>query len=361
MSRNWDKHNTALRDAEHYLYALAFVSDGGGDRVESIKKWLTMVMLTYGYSGYKVGKVALGGQTSNPSVYELFTGLEGAWDGLDYDKALQGAHRKRIGDDGTSLDHDWLRRLLSRSDASSALTALGAADITALLGPGQTLEASVRSQLEAALGEDLGDVRVHTGLEAERLAASLEAHAFTIGRHVIMGEGSWETDTPEGLGLLAHEATHVVQAAQGRLHETDTPARLDQLEAEAYGREAAFVAEAQARREATYARPDMVVRAEPTIRGSDTPAAPAGTAPPEPEPRLIELQPSAAEFPALRKDRRVTIDPVQEVIDTYRIPLNREEFLEDCKDRLLELLREEIELENERRETLAWNHFLPQA
>ena len=277
----------------------------------------------------------------------------------DADPVAPRVHRKRaLADDGTALDHDWLQRLLRRRDGHSALETLAAGDVAAVLGPGQALEASLRAELEAELGEDLGDVRVHTGLEASRLAAALEAHAFTLGKHIVMGEG-WQADTPEGLGLLAHEATHVVQAGQGRLHETDSPARLDRLEGEAYGREADVVARAEARREATYAFPNLVARHEPQPSGPSAPAPPETA--PDPAPRPVQLEPSAAEFPALRKDRRVTIDPVQEVLDLYALPLSREEFLGRCKDQLLELLRDELELENERRETLAWNPFLPQA
>ncbi|MEN0064581.1 MAG: DUF4157 domain-containing protein [Myxococcota bacterium] len=57
---------------------------------------------------------------------------------------------------------------------------------------------------DAAVGFDLSRVRVHDGPEAERAATSLNASAFTLGRHIVLGE----TATPQ---LLKHEARHAVQ------------------------------------------------------------------------------------------------------------------------------------------------------
>lgn len=68
-----------------------------------------------------------------------------------------------------------------------------------------------RSAFEAALGYDLGTVRIHTDGPAERVARMLGARAFTAGRDIAFGAGEFAPDTPEGVRLIAHELTHVVQ------------------------------------------------------------------------------------------------------------------------------------------------------
>lgn len=81
---------------------------------------------------------------------------------------------------------------------------------------GERLDETTRVQIERMMGHDFGDVRVHTGPEAEKAAASMKAQAFAHGDDVYFGEGEYAPQTPEGMGLLAHELTHVVQQRQGR-------------------------------------------------------------------------------------------------------------------------------------------------
>ncbi|MFD2470022.1 eCIS core domain-containing protein [Amycolatopsis silviterrae] len=69
---------------------------------------------------------------------------------------------------------------------------------------GTPLPAEVRGRLEDQLGEDLGDVRVHTGPEAARSARELGAIAYTAGEDIVLSG-------PADEHLLTHEAAHVVQ------------------------------------------------------------------------------------------------------------------------------------------------------
>ncbi|MBX3466083.1 MAG: DUF4157 domain-containing protein [Planctomycetes bacterium] len=218
--------------------------------------------------------------------------------------------------------------------------------------PGLPLELSVRNRLEAALGADLGAVRVHTGDAAERLAREIGAEAFTLGTKIFMGEGAWSPDTVEGLGTLVHEATHVVQAQQGRLAGPASPMRTRELETEAYARERAFVAGARGGAggggvaSARPAPPPLVMREAPPAQ-EELPAPEAGP---------------AAPTRALRKAAGGTAnDPIQRVMESWSIAeLSREEFLEQCTERVLELLREEVELDTERGATnMAWSYDLP--
>jgi Domain of unknown function (DUF4157) len=82
-------------------------------------------------------------------------------------------------------------------------------------GAGQPLEPQAQAQLEAGLGDQLGDVRVHTDAEAAELAGAVDAVAFTSGRDIFFGPGRYEPNTSAGLELLAHEAAHTVQQASG--------------------------------------------------------------------------------------------------------------------------------------------------
>ena len=80
---------------------------------------------------------------------------------------------------------------------------------------GRPLEADVRTDMEARLGADFSDVRVHTGAAAQRSAADLGACAFTSGSHVVIGHGGADRYT------LAHELTHVLQQRMGAVAGTD--------------------------------------------------------------------------------------------------------------------------------------------
>jgi hypothetical protein len=83
--------------------------------------------------------------------------------------------------------------------------------VVAALGPGRTLDGSLRGMFEPHLGRDLGDVRVHTSHEAARTAHALNARAFTVGNDVAFAAGAWAPHTSAGQRLLAHELSHVAQ------------------------------------------------------------------------------------------------------------------------------------------------------
>jgi hypothetical protein len=80
---------------------------------------------------------------------------------------------------------------------------------------GEPLDPGVRRSMEAALGHDFGDVQVHHDSGAGESAKSVQAHAYTVGNHVVFGDGRYQPDTADGQRTLAHELTHVVQQRQG--------------------------------------------------------------------------------------------------------------------------------------------------
>lgn len=83
------------------------------------------------------------------------------------------------------------------------------------LGGGSPLPEASREHFESRFARDFGDVRVHTGPEAERSARSVGARAFTKGRDVVFDAGEYAPGTRRGDRLLAHELTHVVQQRSG--------------------------------------------------------------------------------------------------------------------------------------------------
>ncbi|MGH7391048.1 MAG: eCIS core domain-containing protein [Candidatus Rokuibacteriota bacterium] len=77
--------------------------------------------------------------------------------------------------------------------------------------PGRPLDADVRSWFEPRMGHDLGRVRLHTDSAAAASARSVQALAYTVGRHIVFGPGHDATRSAAGRRLLAHELAHTVQ------------------------------------------------------------------------------------------------------------------------------------------------------
>lgn len=83
--------------------------------------------------------------------------------------------------------------------------------IAASRGGGQPLPTQVAGRLEPALGESLGDVRVHTGEGAAALARAVSARAFTVGNDIFFGSGEYRPGSAGGNELIAHEVAHTIQ------------------------------------------------------------------------------------------------------------------------------------------------------
>lgn len=80
---------------------------------------------------------------------------------------------------------------------------------------GRPLPGALKADFEPRFGTDFGDVRLHTGDRAGRLARRLNAAAFTHGSDVYVRPDRYRPESPDGRALLAHELTHVVQARSG--------------------------------------------------------------------------------------------------------------------------------------------------
>lgn len=78
-------------------------------------------------------------------------------------------------------------------------------------GSGKALDQPVRGWMQSFFGSDLSHVRIHTDRQAENSAEEMHANAYTIGLDITFGVGQYSPKTKAGLGLLAHELTHVLQ------------------------------------------------------------------------------------------------------------------------------------------------------
>jgi len=65
------------------------------------------------------------------------------------------------------------------------------------------------------MGDNLGDVRVHTGPQAANACDDINARAFTVGNHVAFNSGEYDPESAEGQHVLAHELAHVRQQTGG--------------------------------------------------------------------------------------------------------------------------------------------------
>jgi len=50
--------------------------------------------------------------------------------------------------------------------------------------PGRSLDSSIQRAMEERMGDQLGDVRIHTGPQAAKACEDINARAFTAGNHV---------------------------------------------------------------------------------------------------------------------------------------------------------------------------------
>lgn len=87
--------------------------------------------------------------------------------------------------------------------------------IQAARSSGYHIDKQVQRRLEQGIGANLSHVRVHTDNNADYLARSMNALAFTSGKDIFFRSGAYRPKSSQGLHLLAHEAAHVVQQMSG--------------------------------------------------------------------------------------------------------------------------------------------------
>jgi ribosomal protein S18 acetylase RimI-like enzyme len=151
---------------------------------------------------------------------------------------------------------------------SGGAFAVEAGQLGLTTGGGRPLPEAVRGNMEAVLGADFSNVRVHVGPQAERIGAI----AFTLGSDIYFAPGRYQPDTVQGQQLLGHELAHVVQQRAGRVRNplgsglAVVQDHALEAEAERLGqRAAAHRVETQAKMMPGVAQPSSPVRISPPI------------------------------------------------------------------------------------------------
>ncbi|WP_406007402.1 DUF4157 domain-containing protein [Streptomyces sp. NBC_00637] len=80
---------------------------------------------------------------------------------------------------------------------------------------GRGLDPRIQAKAEQAYGMPLGHVRVHNDATAQRASADFQAHAMTVGHHILLGSSQVDDET------MFHELDHVRQQSQGPVAGTD--------------------------------------------------------------------------------------------------------------------------------------------
>ncbi|MFT3889760.1 MAG: DUF4157 domain-containing protein [Arachnia sp.] len=88
---------------------------------------------------------------------------------------------------------------------------------------GRALEPDVREDMEARLGHDFSDVRIHDDAAAAESATAVNAHAYTVGSNVVFQRDAYDPSSAAGKTTLAHELTHVIQQRSGPVDGTSAP------------------------------------------------------------------------------------------------------------------------------------------
>ena len=113
--------------------------------------------------------------------------------------------------------------------------------IGAARGSGSSLPADVREQVSPHVGDPLDDVKLHTDSNADQLARSVSARAFTTGTDVFFAAGEYQPSSTSGRELIAHELTHVAQqrgAPTSGPMTVSEPGEAIEVEAESVARDA---------------------------------------------------------------------------------------------------------------------------
>ncbi len=113
----------------------------------------------------------------------------------------------------SSLTDNHLVNSYLENDASSIVGRV-------LSSPGRPLDTPVRAFMEPRLGQDLSQVRVHSDSLSAASAREVSAAAYTVGSHMVFGEGQYNPVSQSGSRLIAHEIIHTLQQrpqSKGRL------------------------------------------------------------------------------------------------------------------------------------------------
>ena len=116
-----------------------------------------------------------------------------------------------------------LQRSIGNAGVSSMLEEERSPVHDVISSGGRPLEPEVRTDMEARMGHDFSDVRVHDDSAAAASASAVNAHAYTVGSNVVFQRDKYDPSSTAGRTTLAHELTHVVQQRSGPVDGSSAP------------------------------------------------------------------------------------------------------------------------------------------
>ncbi|GAA5024684.1 DUF4157 domain-containing protein [Actinopolymorpha pittospori] len=138
---------------------------------------------------------------------------------------------------------------------------------------GRPLPTDTRAEMEARLGADFSDVRIHTDAAADESARSMQAHAYTAGSHIAFRDGAFSPTSDAGRTTLAHELTHVMQQRSGPVAGSPIGGGISVSDPDdRFERQAAATAEQAMQRQLTGDSPQSPDQSEPVLEEEVTPS-----------------------------------------------------------------------------------------
>ena len=128
--------------------------------------------------------------------------------------------------DGCRHEEDGEQARVSRSATSTKAVPRSLQMVDEVVATsGRPLDGETRSLMEHRFGHDFSGVRVYSDGAAGDSAAAVRASAYTLGRHIVFGQGEYQPASHRGRRLLAHELTHVIQQGHAGKGATATRSR----------------------------------------------------------------------------------------------------------------------------------------
>jgi uncharacterized protein DUF4157 len=116
-----------------------------------------------------------------------------------------------------------LQRSLGNSATSAMMEEERSPVHDVINSPGEPMPAELRTDMEGRFNRDLGGVRFHTDAAADASAKSVNAHAYTVGPHLVFQRDAYDPDSETGKKTIAHELTHYGQQQDGEVDGTPAP------------------------------------------------------------------------------------------------------------------------------------------
>ena len=155
-------------------------------------------------------EVVASGPTSTNSITKGLQMLQRQEETLDLeDREVSGEQEAPVMENDEENDIVADETGMPKREAGSSASSTTSVSVPS--GGGRLLDHAVRRFMEHRIGHDFSHVRIHTDASASESARQLQAHAYTVGPNIYFNQGKFNPNHREGLFLLAHELTHVVQ------------------------------------------------------------------------------------------------------------------------------------------------------